>query len=177
MASQDRESKSEGFDNFVLVWDNDPASLRKFRRDTELWLALLDLERTTRFSLAARFLLHQTGATKARGEEFSLDELSYGPGVTSEGLDGEEVVVRAPDYKIGVRKLLDAFAELSGKTCTEKKHELRSKLYCSLRRRPRESVTQFAANFRTLQGELKTEGIVVQDHRVCLDFPAKAWCE
>ena len=55
------------------------------------------------------------------------------------------------------------FEELSGTTRTEKKHELRSKLYNSLRRRPGDSVTQFAANFRTLQAELKTEGVVVQD--------------
>ena len=109
MASQDRDSKGEGFDNFIPVWDNDPSSLRKFRRNTELWLAGLDLEKTTRYSLAARFLLRQTGATRARGEEFDLDELAYDPGVVSDGLHGEEVVARPPDYKRGVRKLLDAF--------------------------------------------------------------------
>ena len=83
MASQDRDSKGEGFDNFIPVWDNDPSSLRKFRRNTELWLARLDLEKTTRYSLAARFLLRQTGATRARGEEFDLDELAYDPGVVA----------------------------------------------------------------------------------------------
>ena len=163
MALQDRESRGDGFDHLIPVWDNDPSTLRKFRRNTELWLAGLDLERTTGYSLAARFLLRQHGPARARGEEFAIEDLAYDPGESREGVDGEQHWVREPDYKKGVRKLLDAFEELSGKTRSEKKHELRSKLYGGLKRKPGESVTQFAASYRTLQGELRTEGIVVQD--------------
>ena len=67
MASQDWESKGDGFDNYIPVWGNDPSPLRKFRRNTELWLAGLDLEKSTRYSPAARVLLRQTGAARARG--------------------------------------------------------------------------------------------------------------
>ena len=117
----------------------------------------LDLSKTASYNLAARFLLRQTGAARARGEEEDIDTLAHRPG-EPDVVGGE---ITEADYTHGVWHLVCCFEELCGKTASEKTGELRQRLYVSLRRSPNEAVTNFASHWRTLVAECVAEGIAV----------------
>ena len=103
------------------------------------------------------FLLRQTGAARARGEEEDIDALAYRPGVT-DVVGGE---ITEADYTHGVWHLVRCFEELCGKPASEKRGELRQRLYISLRTTPNEAVANFASQWRTLVAECIVEGIPV----------------
>ncbi|CAE7525014.1 tenm3 [Symbiodinium sp. CCMP2592] len=147
----------DSFNSYIPIWDGNAGSMRKFKKSVTLWLAGLDLERTASYNLAARFLLRQTGAARARGEEEDIDTLAHRPAVAD--VVGTEI--QAADYTHGVWHLVRCFEELCGKTASEKRGELRQKLYVSLRRGPSEPVTNFASTWRTLVAECIAEGIPV----------------
>ncbi|CAE7480196.1 unnamed protein product [Symbiodinium sp. CCMP2592] len=151
------ESRQDSFNSYIPIWDGNAGSMRKFKKSVTLWLAGLDLERTASYNLAARFLLRQTGAARARGEEEDIDTLAHRPAVAD--VVGTEI--QAADYTHGVWHLVKCFEELCGKTASEKRGELRQKLYVSLRRGPSEPVTNFASTWRTLVAECIAEGIPV----------------
>eukprot|EP00439_Symbiodinium_sp_Y106_P033676 s2110_g4.t1 len=151
------DSRGDGFSNYIPVWDGQAGSMRKFKKSVSLWLAGLDLSKTASYNLAARFLLRQTGAARARGEEEDIDALAYRPGVT-DVVGGE---ITEADYTHGVWHLVRCFEELCGKPASEKRGELRQRLYISLRATPNEAVANFASQWRTLVAECIVEGIPV----------------
>ena len=61
----------------VPVWDGSPGTWRAFRREMNWWTQSLNLEESRKYNLAARWLLHQSGTVKARGEEFDPADLQY----------------------------------------------------------------------------------------------------
>ena len=62
------------------------------------WQSALDLESTKKYSLAARWLLRQTGIVRQRGEEFTPDELSYQKEVVAKDPEtGDDVVLVEED--------------------------------------------------------------------------------
>ena len=63
------------------------------------WTSSLNLEDTKKYNLAARWLLRQTGAVRARGEEFQPNELEYYRKEVStiDPLTNEKVITVAED--------------------------------------------------------------------------------
>ena len=60
----------------VPTWDGSPMTYRAFRREMRWWVSSLDLQATSKYNLAARWLLKQSGIVRQRGEEFSPEELA-----------------------------------------------------------------------------------------------------
>ncbi|CAL1154284.1 unnamed protein product [Cladocopium goreaui] len=122
----------------VPTWDGSPATWRAFKREMAWWTSSLNLEDTKKYNLVARWLLRQTGAVRARGEEFEPHELEYRKEVsTIDSLTNEKVI-----------------------TVTEDPF---SHFYLELKRRPCERLSEFCTRFRTLVAEMKQEGIVLPD--------------
>ena len=144
----------------VPTWDGSPATWRAFKREMSWWTSSLNLEDTKRYNLAARWLLRQSGAVRARGEEFEPSELEYQKAVVSrDPQTGEDVELTPEDPLAGLNRLLKALESLNGKTDLDRKGELRSSFYLDLRRKPGERLSEFCTRFRTLTAELKQEGI------------------
>ena len=68
------DEKGSGAWSKVPTWDGDPKSWRSFQREMEWWLESLDVNATTKYNLAARWLLRQSGIVRQRGEEFTPSE-------------------------------------------------------------------------------------------------------
>ena len=158
------ESKEEnsGAWSRVPTWDGDPKSWRAFQREMEWWLEALDVNSTTRYNLAARWLLRQSGIVRQRGEEFTPSELAHQPEVTAEDPVTKEMVVITPaDPLKGIRKLMKALESINGKTVLDKRGDLRNSFYLELRRKPQERISEFCTRFRTAVAELRMEGVVL----------------
>ena len=69
------QSQDKSAWDYVPTWDGQSSTLRAFEKAIELWLASLDLQKTTGYNLAARLLLRQRGAVRLRGEEFDIKDL------------------------------------------------------------------------------------------------------
>ena len=59
VAGMGDEEKGGGYGPWSRVpqWDGSPATWRKFKREVTWWISSVDLSGTTKFNLAARFLL------------------------------------------------------------------------------------------------------------------------
>ena len=146
----------------VPTWDGSPLTWRSFKREMDWWTSALDLNATTKYNLAARWLLRQSGVVRQRGEEFSPLELAHQPEVKGEDPQTkEEVVIVECDPLAGIRKLMAALETLNGRSSLDKKGELRNQFYLELKRRPGERISEFSSRFRVLVSELKTEGVEV----------------
>ena len=71
------QSQDKSAGDYVPTWGGQSSTLRAFEKAIELWLASLDLQKTTGYNLAARLLLRQRGAGSLRGEEFDIKDLEY----------------------------------------------------------------------------------------------------
>lgn len=144
----------------VPTWDGNPVQFRQFKREMEWWIASLDPVSCSKFNVAARWTLRQTGIVRARCEEFLPSELQGSKEITVEDpATGETVVVEEADPWKGLRKLIDALEESMGKTSLDRKGDLRKQFYVELKRSPGERISAFCSRFRTLTAELKREGI------------------
>lgn len=146
----------------VPTWDGNPAGFRAFKRETEWWQASMDPSSCTKYNVAARWTLRQSGVVRARCEEFSPSELEGTPEVRGEDPHtGEEIVLEAADPWAGIKKLMSALEESMGRTLLDRKGELRKQFYTDLRRLPGERVSAYCSRFRTLASEMKREGITL----------------
>ena len=144
----------------VPTWDGSPQTWRGFKREMDWWCSALDLASTTKYNLAARWLLRQSGVVRQRGEEFTPQQLEHQPAVTAEDPETKEQVVITPANPLaGLQKLMKALEEINGKTTLDKRGELRNQFYLELRRRPGERIAEFSTRFRTLVSDLRTEGV------------------
>ena len=151
----------------VPQWGGSPTTWRKFKREVTWWISSIDLTGTTKFNLAARFLLRQEGIARQRGEEFSPSDLEYKP--AEYGLDPEtheSIQLTQPDYLAGLDKLMAAWETMNGRTALDKRGELRQTFYMDLQRRPGERVTEFATRFRSLVADLRAEGVQLHDNEL-----------
>ena len=146
----------------VPTWDGSPQTWRSFRREMAWWTSSLDLESTKKYNLAARWLLRQSGMVRARGEEFTPDELEHQPEVVGKDpATGEDVVLTPADPLRGIKILMKALEEMNGKTTLDKRGELRSQFYLELKRRPGERISEFCTRFRTMVADLRQEGVTL----------------
>ena len=146
----------------VPTWDGSPMTYRAFRREMRWWVSSLDLQATSKYNLAARWLLKQSGIVRQRGEEFSPEELAYKPAVTFKDPDtGEEFEDSPADYLYGLNKLLGALEGINGQTVLDKRGELRGQFYTELKRKPLERMSEYCTRFRTLVADLQSEGVVL----------------
>ena len=144
----------------VPTWDGSPQSWRAFKREMAWWCSALDLASTTKYNLAARWLLRQSGVVRQRGEEFTPQELQHQPEITAEDpVSKEQVVITPANPLAGIEKLMSALEEINGKTTLDKRGELRNQFYLELRRRPGERIAEFSTRFRTMVSDLRTEGV------------------
>ena len=169
VAGMGDEEKGGGYGPWSRVpqWDGSPATWRKFKRGVTWWISSVDLSGTTKFNLAARFLLRQEGIARQRGEEFNPSDLQYKP--AEMGLDpdtGESIQLTEPDYLAGLNKLMAAWETMNGRTALDKRGELRQTFYMDLQRRPGERVTEFATRFRSLVADLRAEGVNLHDNEL-----------
>lgn len=169
VAGMGDEEKGGGYGPWSRVpqWDGSPATWRKFKREVTWWISSVDLSGTTKFNLAARFLLRQEGIARQRGEEFNPSDLQYKP--AEMGLDpdtGESIQLTEPDYLAGLNKLMAAWETMNGRTALDKRGELRQTFYMDLQRRPGERVTEFATRFRSLVADLRAEGVNLHDNEL-----------
>ena len=148
----------------VPTWDGSPATWRAFKREMAWWTSSLNLEDTKKYNLAARWLLRQTGAVRARGEEFDPSELTYQKAVLGVDPQTEEEVELVPEDPLaGLNKLLKALESLYGKTELDRRGELRGSFYLELKRRPGERLSEFCTRFRTMVAEMRQEGIILPE--------------
>ena len=139
----DEEKGGYGPWSRVPQWDGSPATWRKFKREVMWWISSIDLTGTTKFNLAARFLLRQDGIARQRGEEFNPSDLQHK--AAEYGLDpdtGESIQLTEPDYLAGLNKLMAAWETMNGRTALDKRGELRQTFYMDLQRRPGERPRQ-----------------------------------
>ena len=145
----------------VPTLDGSPLTWREFKREMRWWTQSLDLSATTKYNLAARWLLRRSGIVRQRGEEFDPDDLLYKPAVMIPDPDnpGEELELEPPNYLAGIEKLLQALEKINGQTTLDKRGELRQQFYQDLRRKPGERLSEFCTRFRTLVADLRSEGV------------------
>ena len=156
------DEKGSGAWSKVPTWDGDPKNWRSFQREMEWWLESLDVNATTKYNLAARWLLRQSGIVRQRGEEFTPSELAHQP--EEKAIDpetGDEYVVVQADPLKGMRKLLKALESINGKTVLDKRGDLRNSFYLELRRKPGERISEFCTRFRSAVADLRMEGVTL----------------
>ena len=146
----------------VPTWDGNPSSFRSFKREMEWWKASLDPGSCSKFNVAARWTLRQSGLVRARAEEFTPAELAGTPKTESTDPEtGEVVVLDEGNPFSGLDKLMSALEESLGRTPLDKKGDLRKQFYQDLKRTAGERISSFCSRFRTLVGEMKREGITL----------------
>ena len=156
------DEKGSGAWSKVPTWDGDPKSWRSFQREMEWWLESLDVNATTKYNLAARWLLRQSGIVRQRGEEFTPSELAHQPEEKAINPEtGDEYVVVQADPLKGMRKLLKALESINGKTVLDKRGDLRNSFYLELRRKPGERISEFCTRFRSAVADLRMEGVTL----------------
>ena len=77
------ESKDAGggFDNFIPEWSGAQETIRKHREDVEWWFEGVNLEATSRFNLAARYVARQrVHAVAERLRSLRPADLRHRPG-------------------------------------------------------------------------------------------------
>ena len=132
---------------------------RDFKRSVTWWLSSIDLKKTTDFNLAARFAMRQKGSAKLQALEFDPKQLEYKPARKELNIEtGVEEDIPA-QYDYGIHRILSSWEEMVGRTALDRKGELRERFYMTLKRGPSESIPNFAMRFRTLAGEMKSEGV------------------
>ena len=157
--AEDEKKEECGFDSYIPVWDGRSDSLRDFKRSVTWWLSSIDLKKTTDFNLAARFAMRQKGSAKLRALEFDPKQLEYKPARKELNIEtGVEEDIPA-QYDYGIQRILASWEEMVGRTALDRKGELRERFYMTLKRGPSESIPNFAMRFRTLAGEMKSEGV------------------
>lgn len=148
----------------VPVWDGNPRSWRSFQKEMSWWMASLDSDSCSKFNVAARWMLRQSGVVRARCEEYLPEELEGKKAVTvKDPQTGETLVVEEGDPFAGLRKLLASLETLNGTTELDRKGDLRSQFYLEMKRQPNERIIDFCTRFRSLCGEMKREGITIQE--------------
>ena len=158
----DHEEKGSSAWYKVPVWDGNPAGFRSFKREMEWWQASMDASSCSKFNVAARWTLRQTGVVRARCEEFSPSELEGTPEVVAKDpVSGEDIVVEPADPWRGIRILMTALEESMGRTTLDRKGELRKQFYVDLRRNAGERISAYCSRFRTLVSEMRREGITL----------------
>ena len=146
----------------VPTWDGSPMTWRSFRREMRWWVSSLDLRSTSKYNLAARWLLKQSGIVRQRGEEFSPEDLAYKPAVMIRDPEtGEEFEETPADYLHGLNKLLAALEGINGQTVLDKRGELRAQFYTELKRKPLERMSEYCTRFRTFVADLQSEGVAL----------------
>lgn len=163
------DDSKKGFGPWSRVphWDGSPQTWRRFKRDVSWWVSSLDLASTTKYNLAARFLLRQDGVARQRGEEFSPDELQYEPAeVVVDPETDERIELRPINYLAGVERLMQAWEAMTGHTDLDKRGDLRQQFYVDLQRKPNERVAEFATRFRSLVADLRAEGVQLHDNEL-----------
>ena len=171
--AEDERKDDRGFDSYIPVWDGRSDTLRDFRRSVTWWLSSIDLKKTTDFNLAARFAMRQKGSAKLRALEFDPKDLEFRPARTELNIETgveEDIPVQ---YDYGIQKILTAWEEMVGRTALDRKGELRERFYLTLKRGPTESIPNFAMRFRTLVGEMKAEGVHVDQSEQAWFFKQK----
>ena len=123
--------------NRIPSWDGDPRTFKRFEVDVKWWLAGEDWSKV-HYNVAARFVVRQTGAARARAELFEPDELSGEDAVVADG-----VIVTPGDPTAGVERVLAAFRELLGRTAVERKAEVLEVYHKKLYRRAGERVGEW----------------------------------
>ena len=170
----DEKKDDRGFDSYIPVWDGRSETLREFKKAVQWWLHSIDLEKTTSYNLAARFAMRQKGSAKLRALEFDPKELEYIPAEKVKDEETDEMVELTPAvYDAGIQKILASWDDMVGRSQTDRKGELREKYYLQLRRGGSESIPNFALRYRTLVGEMKAEGIMVDPSEQAWFFKQK----
>ena len=100
-------------------------------------------------------------SARLRALEFETDELAYPPAVTRVNANVDEEEVTPAVYSAGIHNILEAWDEMVDPSVMEKKGELRERYYVIMKRAGHESIPNFSLRYRTLIGEMKSEGIVV----------------
>ena len=160
----DESDKGFGPWSRVPQWDGSPQTWRKFKRDVSWWISSLELASTSKYNLAARFLLRQEGIARQRGEEFQPDDLKHRPAESvTDPETGEELEASPADYLAGINKLMAAWETMNGRTALDKRGELRQAFYVDLSRKAGERVSEFCTRYRSLVADLRAEGVVIAD--------------
>ncbi|CAK9071940.1 unnamed protein product [Durusdinium trenchii] len=146
----------------VPTWDGNPSIFRTFQREMSWWMTSMDASSCTKYNVAARWTLRQTGIVRARCEEFTPEELAGKTEVRgTDPSSGEEVVLVEADPWFGIRKLMKALEENMERTILDRKDELRRQFYQDLKRNAGERISTFCTRFRTLVSEMRREGIIL----------------
>ena len=160
----DESDKGFGPWSRVPQWDGSPQTWRKVKRDVSWWISSLELASTSKYNLAARFLLRQEGIARQRGEEFQPDDLKHRPAESvTDPETGEELEASPADYLAGINKLMAAWETMNGRTALDKRGELRQAFYVDLSRKAGERVSEFCTRYRSLVADLRAEGVVIAD--------------
>ena len=160
--AENGDDRSGGAWSRVPTWDGSPLTWRQFKREMTWWVGSLDLESTTKYNLAARWLLRQSGIVRQRGEEFDPAELQHRPRQTAvDPQTGETHEIAPVDYLHGLNKLLSALEGINGQSVLDKRGELRTHFYNHLQRKAGERMSEFATRFRTAVADLKAEGVTL----------------
>ena len=118
----------------------------------------MDAISCSKYNVAARWTLRQTGVVRACCEEFTPEELEGKAEVTGTDPDsGETVVLEPADPWQGIRKLMKALEESMGRTTLDRRGELRRLFYQDLKRNAGERISTFCTRFRTLVSEMRRE--------------------
>ena len=122
----------------------------------------MDPSSCSKYNVAARWTLRQTGVVRARCEEFSPADLAGAPEIKeADPVTGEELVIQEADPWKGINILMKALEESIGRTMLDRKGELRKQFYQDMRRTAGERISAYCSRFRTLNSEMRREGIVL----------------
>jgi hypothetical protein len=87
--------------------------------------------------------------------------------------DAEGNVTTPANPRAGIDLLMAAFAEMIGKTTQARKLELRDQFHKKLYRLDGERIIDFASRYRTLVGQMRAEGIALDDDELSYQFREK----
>ena len=120
--------------NRVPSWDGDPHTFKRFEVDAKWWLAGEGWWYVN-YSVAARFVVRQTGAARARAELLEPEDLDGEDAVIE---DGEAITPGDP--AAGVERVMRAFRELLGRTAVARTAAALELHHNKMHRRSGESV-------------------------------------
>ena len=130
-------------------WGVDPRTFKRFEVDVKWWLAGEDWWQLS-YNVAARFIVRQTGAARARAELFDPEDLDGDDPVME---DGEAITPGDP--AAGVKRATAAFRELLGQTAVERKAEALEIYHKKLHRRSGERVGDRCTRFRNHVAQMR----------------------
>ena len=120
----------------------DPRTCTRFEVDVNWWLAGEDWSRVS-YNVAARLVVRQTGAARARAELLEPVGLDCEDAVIEDG-----AVITPGDPAAGVERVMRAFRELLGRTAVERTAAALELHHKKLHRRSGERVGDLRARFR-----------------------------